>query len=179
MIRYLRNLLSVDPSASVPAIATRQTSLAVQNAKGCNISASSKPPGTVMKILAGMTLAAVVCVPHVTVLAQEKEVIKHGQDLYNQKCAICHGPEGKGDGVLGVQLKVRPADLSHLSQRNAGTFPFWQVYAKIDGREDIAAHGPRDMPVWGTDERYEGTRGRLASGQILQIVFFLQSIQED
>jgi hypothetical protein len=23
------------------------------------------------------------------------------------------------------------------------------VYAIIDGRQDVAAHGPRDMPVWG------------------------------
>jgi hypothetical protein len=28
-------------------------------------------------------------------------------------------------------------------------FPFDRVYQVIDGREQIKAHGTRDMPVWG------------------------------
>lgn len=130
------------------------------------------------KVFAVAALAALYWVPGSVSLAQEQEVIENGRQLFIQKCAICHGQEGKGDGTLGLQLKNRPADLSHVSKRNGGTFPFWQVYATIDGREDIGAHGPREMPVWGSDDRYVGTGGRLASGQILEIVFFLQSIQE-
>lgn len=38
-----------------------------------------------------------------------------------------------------------------LSKKNAGIYPFHSVYAVIDGRQDVAAHGPRDMPVWGAD----------------------------
>ena len=131
------------------------------------------------RIFAALALLALPWVPGSASFAQQLEIIENGRQLFNQKCAICHGEEGKGDGTLGQQLKRPPADLSHLSRRNGGTFPFWQVYGKIDGREDIGAHGPREMPVWGTDERYVGTAGRLASGQILEIVFFLQSIQEE
>lgn len=132
-----------------------------------------------MKVFTGVALVAMLWLPNDAAFAQEQEVIENGQQLFNQKCAICHGSEGKGDGALGLQLKEQPADISRLSKRNGGTFPFWQVYGKIDGREEIGAHGPRQMPVWGTDARYEGTGGRLASGQILEIVFFLQSIQEE
>jgi len=125
-----------------------------------------------------VVLAALLGAPNDAAYAQQEEVIKRGQRLFNQKCAICHGLEGKGDGTLGLKLKNQPADLSQLSKLNAGTFPFWQTYGKIDGRENVGAHGPGDMPVWGTDAQYEGTAGRLAKGQILEIVFFLQSIQE-
>lgn len=130
------------------------------------------------RVFAAVALAALYSVPGSDPLAQEQEVIENGRQLFNQKCAICHGQGGKGDGALGLQLKKRPADLSQVSKRNAGKFPFWQVYGTIDGRQDIGAHGPREMPVWGSDDRYVGTAGRLASGQILEIVFFLQSIQE-
>jgi mono/diheme cytochrome c family protein len=129
-------------------------------------------------VLTGLVLVALLGAPIDAAFAQEEEVIESGQRLFNQKCAICHGMEGKGDGTLGLQLKNQPADLSQLSKLNAGTFPFWQIYGKIDGREDVGAHGPGDMPVWGTDDQYVGTAGRLAKGQILEIVFFLQSIQE-
>lgn len=130
------------------------------------------------RIFAAAALAVLYWVSGSDSLAQEQEVIENGRQLFSQKCAICHGQEGKGDGTLGLQLKKRPADLSQVSKRNGGTFPFWRVYGTIDGRQDIGAHGPREMPVWGSDERYVGTGGRLASGQILEIVFFLQSIQE-
>ena len=131
-----------------------------------------------LSVCSVVVLAALLGAPNDAAYAQQDEVIKSGQQLFNQKCAICHGLEGKGDGTLGLQLKNRPADLSQLSKLNAGTFPFWQTYGKIDGRENVGAHGPGDMPVWGTDAQYEGTAGRLAKGQILEIVFFLQAIQE-
>jgi mono/diheme cytochrome c family protein len=134
---------------------------------------------TMTKVFTAVALSAMLLVPEDVPFAQEQDVIENGRQLFDVKCAICHGSEGKGDGTLGLQLKEQPADLSQLSKRNSGTFPFWQVYGKIDGREDIGAHGPREMPVWGTDDRYEGSGGRLGSGQILEVVFFLQSIQKE
>ena len=153
--------------------------MAVRIRKYCEKCACNKLWGRITKALTCVALAALVLAPDDAAFAQQEEVIENGKRLFSQKCAICHGLEGKGDGVLGLQLKEQPADLSRLSKRNAGIFPFWRAYGKIDGREKIGAHGPGDMPVWGTDDRYEGTGGRLSEGQILQIVFFLQSIQEE
>ena len=133
----------------------------------------------IKKVLAGAGLLALMWAHSPVALAQQEDVIAGGQQLFNQKCAVCHGVDAGGDGVLGPHLKKEPADLSRLSMRNEGTFPFWDIYGKIDGRYKVGAHGPDDMPVWGTDEEREGTSGRLARGQILQIVFFLQSIQEE
>jgi len=147
--------------------------------QSCKIDACNRLWRTITKLLAGLSLVALLWALAPAALAQQEDVIESGQQQFNQRCAVCHGLEGQGDGVLGPHLKEQPADLSQLSERNGGTFPFWEVYGKIDGRDKVGAHGPGDMPVWGTDERYEGTSGRLAMGQILEIVFFLQSIQEE
>ncbi|HET9907216.1 MAG TPA: CopD family protein, partial [Anaerolineales bacterium] len=40
------------------------------------------------------------------------ESIATGQAIYTTHCASCHGPEGNGDGPIGVTLNPRPADLS-------------------------------------------------------------------
>jgi mono/diheme cytochrome c family protein len=80
--------------------------------------------------------------------AQDKK-FDFGKREYDSNCASCHGLKGKGDGPYKPFLTKSPTDLSTLSKRNAGVYPFHSVYAIIDGRQDVAAHGPRDMPVWG------------------------------
>lgn len=134
---------------------------------------------TLARVLAGASVLLLMLAPAHSALAQQEDVVKSGQELFNQKCAVCHGATGKGDGVLAAHLKKQPADLTGLSERNNGKFDFWEVYRKIDGRDVVGAHGPSDMPVWGSDEVHEGTSGRLARAQIVEIVFFLESIQKE
>lgn len=114
-------------------------------------------------------------------LAQQEEVAKAGRPAYEQNCAVCHGREGKGDGGAMNLLTVKPADLTQLSKNNNGTFPFWRVYRVIDGREEIRGHGTRDMPIWGRGFRLQSGTGATAEsqarGQILELVYFLESIQ--
>jgi mono/diheme cytochrome c family protein len=38
--------------------------------------------------------------------------VGRGAELYTQSCSLCHGPQGKGDGPVGVTLNPRPADLT-------------------------------------------------------------------
>ena len=35
-----------------------------------------------------------------------------GKEVYNNTCATCHGPTGKGDGVAAAALEPKPRDLS-------------------------------------------------------------------
>ena len=70
------------------------------------------------------------------------------------------------------------ANLRRLSERYGNPLPEKRIAQFIDGRAEVEAHGPRDMPVWGErlsaeaagDERH--TRALIA-----KLVAYLQSIQ--
>jgi mono/diheme cytochrome c family protein len=107
-----------------------------------------------------------------------------GKAEYLNRCAVCHGAGGKGDGPLATQLKKTVPDLTMIQKNNAGLFPFDRLYDVIDGRQAVAAHGPRDMPVWGSvySARAGGLSGGLAAesvtrGQILALIGYLYSLQ--
>lgn len=72
-----------------------------------------------------------------------------GQEMFKQYCATCHGTEGRGDGPAAAALKKQPANLTELSSKNGGEFPEMRVFNTIKGDVEVAAHGTRDMPVWG------------------------------
>ncbi|TIS89757.1 c-type cytochrome [Mesorhizobium sp.] len=90
--------------------------------------------------------------------------MSYGEAEYMNSCAVCHGPDGRGDGPLGDLLVKRPADLTRLAKRNGGRFPYSRVLATIDGRYAVPSHGDREMPVWGRqfleqDEKLYGPSG--------------------
>ena len=72
-----------------------------------------------------------------------------GQVMFKEYCAVCHGTAGRGDGPAANALKKRPADLSQLARKNNGEFPDLHAMGFITGNDVVAAHGTRDMPVWG------------------------------
>jgi mono/diheme cytochrome c family protein len=71
-----------------------------------------------------------------------------GKSAYQSMCAMCHGDDGKGKGPLSQQFNVA-VDLTALAKSNNGVLPVSALYNIIDGRKAIAAHGTREMPVWG------------------------------
>jgi len=79
-------------------------------------------------------------------LAQDIDI---GKIEYQSNCASCHGMDAKGDGPVSKELKTRPTDLTLLAKKNKGVFPLNAVYRIIDGRDQIASHGTKEMPVWG------------------------------
>ncbi len=80
-----------------------------------------------------------------------------GKREYMDKCALCHGQSGRGDGGVTDILKVAPTNLTTLAAKNGGVFPFDRVLAVIDGREVVKGHGTRDMPIWGKEYKREKT----------------------
>ncbi len=93
-----------------------------------------------------------------------------GKTAYLSSCASCHGADGKGHGFISAVLKTPPADLTMLAKRNDGVFPTAAVNEIIDGRMLIAAHGNREMPIWGFDV--------MVRSRISVIVDYLSRIQE-
>lgn len=72
-----------------------------------------------------------------------------GHDMFMSYCASCHGKEAKGNGPAASALKIKPADLTALAQKNGGKYPAMKVTAVLSGQVDLAAHGNKEMPVWG------------------------------
>jgi mono/diheme cytochrome c family protein len=98
--------------------------------------------------------------------------------LFRTYCASCHGTTGRGDGPVAEELRKTPPDLTRYAARNGGVFPSEHLRLVIDGRE-VAAHGTRDMPVWGDAFRQtaEGLSADEVKARIDAIVRFLEGIQ--
>jgi mono/diheme cytochrome c family protein len=78
--------------------------------------------------------------------------IGSGKAAYQSNCAPCHGMDGKGGGLLNVELgsKLSPPDLTILARRNNGEFPTKSVSEIIEATS-IAADSTRQMPLLGFD----------------------------
>ena len=72
-----------------------------------------------------------------------------GGATYKAYCAVCHGVGGKGDGPAVKALVKAPSDLTTITARHNGKFPAMAVKMAIVGDSVVAAHGTREMPIWG------------------------------
>ena len=63
--------------------------------------------------------------------------------------------QGRGDGPVSRDLKVKVSDLTLLRSKNKGAYPLDRVMSSIDGSRSVRAHGTRNMPVWGEVFRQE------------------------
>ena len=101
-----------------------------------------------------------------------------GADLYRQYCATCHGHEGRGDGPVADALRRRPADLTQIARRNGGKFPELRVMSFIKGDLSPAAHGSREMPMWGrVFQDMNGNRQELVQMQIYSLLRWVEQLQ--
>jgi mono/diheme cytochrome c family protein len=104
-----------------------------------------------------------------------------GAEAFPRYCASCHGIRAVGDGPAAVALVKRPADLTRIAERRGGKFPDGEIARFIDGRFSVAAHGSREMPIWG--ERFgeaipdSGVAEEVSRGRIAVLVEYLKSIQ--
>jgi mono/diheme cytochrome c family protein len=105
----------------------------------------------ILVALAGSVLMATAFAQQSTVKIQAgKTSPTDGKAMFTSYCAPCHGVDGKGNGPVASQLVQKPVDLTLLTKNNGGKFPATHVLASINFGADVpAAHGARDMPVWG------------------------------
>lgn len=118
-----------------------------------------------------LAIAAAVGLPAMACAARED-----ARRDYETACVSCHGSTGKGDGPLSGKMKTRPPDLTALSRNNQGVFPAQRVARAIDGREEIKAHGKRDMPVWGNSFRMRDV-GPSPAARIEALTDYIRSMQ--
>ncbi len=130
--------------------------------------------------------ALLVCSSASLLFAQQKARINHvapenvsaarGPEMFRAYCAVCHGADGRGGGPAADSLTKRPADLTQLSRKAGGKFPIHRVMNVIQGNDVVAAHGSRDMPIWGSVFRTLGDSATVKI-RIDNLTVFLQSLQ--
>ncbi len=76
-----------------------------------------------------------------------------GKQVYKQLCAACHGDDLKGNGPAPYPFREFPPDLTTLARRHGGKFPEAYVSNVLRNGLKLPAHGPAEMPIWGTDFR--------------------------
>jgi mono/diheme cytochrome c family protein len=107
-----------------------------------------------------------------------KASAQSGEKDYRSYCATCHGIDGKGKGEFdGIQVP----DLTRLSQKNGGKFPFEEVYEVVDGHNRFPWHQQRaGMPYWGeifTEEEAPPAAKAKVQARISAIVEYIRGLQ--
>lgn len=78
------------------------------------------------------------------------------------------------------RLDTPPLDLTTIAHRNQGDFPRDKVYEIIDGRQEMPAHGSREMPVWGFTFQSSGLdadQEAVVRGMVTDLTRYLEAIQ--
>ena len=100
-------------------------------------------------------------------------------DMFKTYCASCHGVDGKGHGPAADALKIAPADLTVLKQKNAGKFPSGRVIRVVDGADVVTAHGSSDMPTWGPIfQSLDPGNAALGKLRIANLTKYIESMQQ-
>ena len=116
------------------------------------------------------------------VMAQSNMV---GEAAFAEACAVCHGSDGQGGGEFADVLTIKPPDLTTISMRNDGQFPYLTVFQIVDGRTTLRAHGSSVMPIWGdyfSREVEGGPEGYgtelMVRARIVALVDYIETLQK-
>lgn len=100
-----------------------------------------------------------------------------GPDLFRAYCTPCHGSDAKGAGPAAPALKAKVPDLTLLASNNRGEFPATRVRQTIMGDKVVAAHGSREMPIWGPVFHQVEADMDWGNVRLSSLVKYLESIQ--
>ena len=114
--------------------------------------------------------------------------IAAGKEFFHQNCSTCHGVDAKGYNTKGSgtmynpnsaeeSRRVPPADLTVLSERNAGKFPADRVRDSIYSKGSIPAHGTPDMPAWGDVFYSLKSNPKRLEQRLRDLTAYIESIQ--
>lgn len=107
------------------------------------------------------------------------EFVPSGKVMFKQYCAACHGFNAKGHGPARSTLRVPAADLTTLSKRHGGEFPYDYVSNVLRFGPGVAAHGSSDMPTWGPIFQYMDNYNEASvHKRIAHLCDYLASLQE-
>ena len=138
-----------------------------------------------MRYLVLATTAVGILLSTTTSYAQAIDIGRYEFETY---CAACHGLDGKGGGPMSMLLTKQVPNLTVLMKNNGGVFPFERAFTVVSGEATVAAHGTREMPIWG-DHYKDKAPSQLGPyyqpsdvssyvrGRILALVGYLSTLQ--
>lgn len=91
-------------------------------------------------------------------IPRSAESVARGRQLFAKDCAVCHGAEGRGDGVAAAALPQRPDDLSRIAP--PPIFPDGVVAYRI-------INGVKMMPAF---------KSTLSENEIWDLLNFIRSL---
>lgn len=101
--------------------------------------------------LVGAVLGSfVLLLPGQDLPSKKRSETPSGAELYARHCAVCHGNDLRGAGPFPPPYR-KPPDLTSLARRHGGKFPEAYVAKVLRNGVTLPAHGPAEMPVWGSD----------------------------
>jgi len=85
-------------------------------------------------------------------LPKSPEILARGRERYEIHCAVCHGYSGRGDGIVGRRMAVRPPSFHARAEGDLpGTVYKPQVLTYTDGDLfDIITNGRSTMQPYGS-----------------------------
>jgi mono/diheme cytochrome c family protein len=78
--------------------------------------------------------------PSDTTALKAMDPVALGNKVYQDRCALCHGPEGKGEGPAAAALNPKPRNHTDGAYMNSRTDA--QLL-------EVIRHGKGGMPAWG------------------------------
>ena len=72
-----------------------------------------------------------------------------GAEVFRTNCAMCHGPQGHGDGPAGQSLVPKPRNLASIQVAAGDDFLFWRIREGKPGTSMVAWKGIlTDEQIW-------------------------------
>jgi mono/diheme cytochrome c family protein len=102
-----------------------------------------------LSLLPGLAFAQGAATPTIKRGAAPATAANDGRQMFVSYCSPCHGKDGKGGGPAAAALKKAPADLTMLAKNHGGVMSAKDFDDTLNSAGMTAAHGDRDMPVWG------------------------------
>ena len=116
-----------------------------------------------MRII-GVVVAAAILAPASGGVASAAGDTAKGKAAFQQYCAGCHGPAGKGDGPAGAAINPKPKDLSDKALNRSLKDDYLVKLIKEGG------------PAVGKSPLMPKMGGTLKDGDIADIVAFIRSL---
>jgi len=139
----------------------------------------TRPP--IRQVLLSAAITATVCLLAVLGAGTSAFSQSTGKHDFVELCAPCHGIDGTGKGR--DLTEANPPDLTDISLRNGGKFPFEKVYRMVDGRGMMDSHKRFAMPFWGIYLQKQSNQPTPVSDaavkqRITEIVRYVETMQK-